>query len=253
MKLNVSLERPAPRDRSGPVAVGWFLADDTSSVEMLPPERVRSEGVNKTHAKSASRCPGVIQLESRYFLIRSPYDLHLGLQKTDKGDFALVNRAGGAKRGPELRKFVQFTNPADWRFADRPEVQLKLPYCFVCDEVCYVTQLDAFAHYRPTPLPGTIMGTRHPIHAWAQPLGWGFEWHDTGKDLILKRGDPLFYCQFEADGPDRSVQLNQIERTPEIDQWLTAMKDVSSRLDEAMTLLNAAETLRPENLLASKK
>ena len=32
---------------------------------------------------------------------------------------------------------------------------------------------------------------------------WAFEWHDTTKDLILRRGEPLFTVRFE--GPDRGA------------------------------------------------
>lgn len=36
---------------------------------------------------------------------------------------------------------------------------------------------------------------------------WAFEWIDTTKPLILKRGKPLFYVQFETQPQDRAVQL----------------------------------------------
>ena len=69
----------------------------------------------------------------------------------------------------------------------------------------YLSQLAAFAHYRPDPLPGTIFGGRFPISIWPRPLMWAFEWHEPGKDLILKRGEPLFYVQFENVEPAADV------------------------------------------------
>ena len=38
---------------------------------------------------------------------------------------------------------------------------------------------------------------------------WAFECHDTSKDLILKRGEPLFYCQFDSFVPSRTIKLIQ--------------------------------------------
>lgn len=38
---------------------------------------------------------------------------------------------------------------------------------------------------------------------------WAFECHDTSKDLILKRGEPLFYCQFDSFVPPRTIKLIQ--------------------------------------------
>ncbi len=89
--------RPARgRPGLGPVTVGWFLTSDKNAVLYDPPERVSFRQTNRTHAKSASRCPGVIQLESRYFQVKCPFDLHIGFSRDDKGKAVLVNRAGAA-------------------------------------------------------------------------------------------------------------------------------------------------------------
>lgn len=75
MELSVRFEntRDLPASR-GPVTVGWFLSDPKGGVVYYPPERFRGAEKNKLHAKSASRCPAVINLESRYFVIRCPFD-----------------------------------------------------------------------------------------------------------------------------------------------------------------------------------
>lgn len=255
MEIGITLQRPDFSPKSGPVTVGWFMDHDTSSIVMFPPERVSFRGTNKMHAKSAARCPGVVQLESRYFLIRCPYDIHIGFTRGDKGQPQLVNRAGprGTLRAGKLGQVVHLVQESEWRYPDKPTIQLSLGYCFVAEEICYITQLDAFAHYRSEPLPGTIFGGRFPIHAWLRPLMWAFEWHDTGKDLILKRGDPLFYCQFEADGPDRPVQVVPVERTPEIERWMASMAGVASSVNQTFSLFRAAEAARPKTLLVPKE
>ena len=104
MEINVSFERPEGGPDSGPVTVGWFLTSDKGAVMYDPPERVMFRQTNKTHSKSASRCPAVIQLESRYFMVKCPFDLHIGFGRDDKGKAILVNRAGVASpvRGNKL-------------------------------------------------------------------------------------------------------------------------------------------------------
>jgi len=255
MDINITLER-APNDpKSGPVTVGWFHADDKASIVMYPPERVSFRDTNKSHAKSAARCPGVVNLESRYFLIRCPYDIHVAFERDAKGQAVLVNRAGarGGVRSNRLGKILHLVNESEWRYPDKPTVQLSLGYCFVAEEVCYITQLDSFAHYRADPLPGTIFGGRFPIHAWLRPLMWAFEWHDTSKELILKRGEPLCYCQFEVDSPDRSVQVVEVERTPEIERWMASMSGVAGLVNQTFSLFKAAEAARPKSLLKRKE
>lgn len=254
MDINLSFERPEDGPESGPLTVGWFLAQDKGAVLYDPPERVMIRPPNKAHAKSASRCPAVIQLESRYFMVKCPFDLHIGFQRDDKGKAVLVNRAGASSpiRSSKLNEILTLVSESEWRFPDRPTVQLHLPYYFIADEMVYMSQLSAFAHYRPDPLPGTIFGGRFPISIWPRPLMWAFEWHEPQKDLILRRGEPLFYVQFEGVDPSRSVQLVEAERTAELQAYLESISGVVNYVNQTFSLFKAAEALRPKKLLVSK-
>jgi hypothetical protein len=254
MDINLTFERPEEGPKSGPVTIGWFLTQDKGAVLYDPPERVLFRQTNKAHAKSASRCPAVIQLESRYFFIKCPFDIHLGFGRDDKGKPHLINRAsaGSSIRGNKLGEVMTLVSEAEWRYPDRPTVQMTLPYCFIADELVYITQLAAFAHYRKEQLPGTIFGGRFPLNIWPRPLMWAFEWHEPEKDLILKRGEPLFYCQFEAEGPDRPVQVVEAERTPELQKYMEQIGGVVNYVNQTFGLFKAAEALRPKTLLRPK-
>lgn len=253
MQINISVDGPEG-GRSGPVTVGWFLAQDKGAVLFEAPERLGSRDARKTHAKSAARCPAVIQMESRYFLVKSPYDMQIGFTRDAKGQAVLANRAGAASpvRSSKLNELLTLVNEAEWRFPDRPTVQMTLPYCFIADEPVYVTQLGCFAHYRADPLPGTIFGGRFPVHVWPRPLMWAFEWHDTSRDIVLRRGEPLFYVQFEAEGPERAVQLVEAERTPELAAYLEKLSGVVNYVNQTFSLFKAAEAVRPARLLTPK-
>ncbi|PZQ95495.1 MAG: hypothetical protein DI533_19515 [Cereibacter sphaeroides] len=253
MQINISVEGPEG-GKSGPVTVGWFLASDKGAVLYDAPERLTSRGMQKTHAKSASRCPAVVQMESRYFVVNCPFDLQIGFKRDDKGKAVLVNRAGAAStvRAAKLGEILTLVNEAEWRFPDRPTVQMSLPYCFIADEPLWLTQLGTFAHYRAEPLPGTIFGGRFPVHIWPRPLMWAFEWHDPSKDIVLRRGEPLFYVQFEAEGPERPVQMVEAERTPELAAYLEKLSGVVNYVNQTFSLFKAAEAVRPKRLLTPK-
>ncbi|WP_128255114.1 hypothetical protein [Falsirhodobacter deserti] len=253
MQITITHDRPEG-PRSGPVTVGWFLTSDKGAILFDPPERLIQRPPNRGHAKSAARCPAVVQMESRYFVVRCPYDLHLGFAREDKGKAVLVNRMGTASpvRSSKLAEMVTMVNESEWRFPDRPTVQLSLPYCFIADETVYVTQVGTFAHYRPDPLPGTIFGGRFPIDLWPRPLMWAFEWHDLSTDIVLRRGEPLFYVQFEADGPDRPVQLVEAERTAELSAYLEKISGVVNYVNQTFSLFKAAEAARPPKLVVPK-
>jgi hypothetical protein len=166
----------------------------------------------------------------------------------------LVNRAGTASpiRANKLGEVLTLVNEAEWRYPDRPTVQLHLPYCFIADEMVYITQLSAFMHYRPDPLPGTIFGGRFPVSVWPRPLMWAFEWHEPQKDIILKRGEPLFYCQFEGTDPSRPVQVIEAEKTAELNAYLDKIGGVVNYVNQTFSLFKAAEAIRPKRLLTPK-
>lgn len=236
---------------TGPVQVGWLLNEPRTGVVYPKPERVRSAELNRKHAKSASRCPAIINMESRYFQIRVPFDLHLRFTRDESGKPALRNMLGDASpvRPNVLNKKLHITSEAEWRYKDRPTIQISLPYLFIADEPVYMTQLDAFMHYRKAPLPGTIFGGRFPIHNWPRPLMWAFEWNDTSQDLILKRGDPWFYAQFETLPQDRAVSLVEAEKTPELSQYLEHITAAVNYVNQTYSLFKEAEKSRPTTLL----
>ena len=254
MDINLTYERPDEGPGVGPATVGWFLTQDKGAVLYDPPERVIMRQTNKAHAKSASRCPAVVQLESRYFMVKCPFDISIGFARDDKGKAHLINRAGVASpiRGNKLGEVLTLVNEAEWRYPDRPTVQMVLPYCFIADEMVYVTQLSAFLHYRKDPLPGTIFGGRFPVSIWPRPLMWAFEWHEPEKDIVLKRGEPLFYCQFEAMDPSRMVQMVEAEKTPDLMAYIEKIGGVVNYVNQTFGLFKAAEAIRPKKLLKAK-
>ena len=69
---------------------------------------------------------------------------------------------------------------------------------------------------------------------------------------MLKRGEPLFYCQFEGTAPDRPVQLVEAARTPELLTYLEQIGGVVNYVNQTFGLFKAAEALRPARLLQKK-
>lgn len=256
MHLTVAYDRPhEDAAGSGPVRIGWLLDEARAGIVFDPPERVRSVEMSKRHAKSASRCPAVINLESRYFVIKCPFDLHLKFARDKAGKPALRNMLGEQSpvRPKKLNQHLHVTAEAEWRYQDRPTIQLSLPYLFVADEPVYMSQVAPFMHYRKEPLPGTIFGGRFPINVWPRPLMWAFEWHEPEKDIKLSRGEPLFYALFETEPQDRAVQVVEAERTPELEEYLQLISSTVNYVNQTFALFKSAEERRPATLVTPKK
>lgn len=256
MDIHITYDRPDQDDpASGPVKVGWLLNDRKGGIVFDPPERVRSVEMNRQHAKSASRCPAVINLESRYFVVKCPFDLHLGFTRDKDGKPALRNLAGDASeiRAKKLGQHLHVTAEKEWRYPDRPTIQLSLPYLFIADEPVFMSQVSPFMHYRRDPLPGTIFGGRFPINLWPRPLMWAFEWHEPDKPIKLSRGEPLFYALFETMPADRPVQMVEAQNTPELDEYLELISGAVNYVNQTFSLFKAAEERRPAKLLSPRK
>ena len=255
MQISISVEDRGEPGESGPVTVGWLLNSNKGSILYDAPKRVRSAQGRPGHAKSASRCPAVVNLESRLFEIPCPFDISVSFGRTDTGKAALKVNGGenSAIRATKLRELIHLTSEAEWRHPDRPMLQLALPYVFVSDEPVYLNQLAPFLSYRPEPLPGTIFAGRFPVHVWPRPLMWAFEWHDPTKPLVLKRGEPLFYAQFETRTQDRPIQMIEAEQTPELMEYLEAISGTVNYVNQTFSLFKAAEDRRPAQLLTPRK
>lgn len=251
MQLSIRYSGGSDEAGSGPVQVGWFLNQRKGSVVFYPPERVRTIPDQRDHAKSAARCPAVINLESRHFLIRCPYDLRLGYERDKNGKPALRNLAGdgSAIRSNKLREKIHIVAEREWRHSTVPTLQLVLPYVFIADEPVYLSQLAPFMHFSKTKLPGTIFGGRFPINVWPRPLMWAFEWHDTEAPLVVQRGDPLFYVNFETLPQDRNVALSEAEFTSELEEYMEHISGAVNYVSQTFSLFEAAEQKRPAQLL----
>ena len=257
MRFTFSFETDAngQTGAQGPVTVGWLLKDPRAGILYDPPVRVQTQGANTSHAKSAARCPAVLNMESRYFEVPCPFDLQLQLKKDEKGGFVLGNLQGNqsAIRNSMLQQVLKVSAPAEWRFPDKPVLQLQLPYIFVADEPVYLTQTPPFMKYVPQPLPGVMFTGRFPIHVWPRPLVWAFEWHDTAKPLILKRGMPLLYVGFETTPQDRPTRVVRAERTPELEAYMDLIGGAVNFVGQTFSLFEKAAEQRPAQLLREAK
>ncbi len=254
MDIRITHALPEEGPRSGPVRVGWFLTEERGGVIYEAPVRVHSVDTRKKHAKSAARCPAILNLESRLFEVKCPFDLRLGFARDKEGKPVLRNLLGANSpvRAKKLATVLHVTDEREWRYPDRPTIQLSLPYVFIADEPVYMAQVAPFMHYRADPWPGTIFGGRYPIDVWPRPLMWAFEWHDVEKELRLSRGEPLFYCQFETVPQDRPIQLVEAERTPELEEYLGHISGAVNFVNRSFSLFRTAQERRPKTLVVRK-
>lgn len=69
------------------------------------------------------------------------------------------------------------------------------------------------------------------------------------KDLIIKRGEPLFYVYFEGPDPAAPVRLIEAKRTPELLGYIDSITGVTEYVSQTYSLFKTARERRPARLL----
>ena len=231
---------------------GWLLQKETTSIIWDAPKPLTIES-QSTAARSVAQCPSVLDFDRRHFVVTSPIDVHLRINL--KGSSLDVTNVLGEKspiRASALQQWIVFQPQQEWRHPQRPVIQMLTSYLFVSDDPLYVNQYPPFLHYNSNALPGVMIGGRFPIDIWPRALMWAFEWHDTSKDLILKRGEPLFYVKFDGPDPSASVRLIEAKRTPELESYVNSITGVTEYVTQTYSLFKTARERRPARLLYPK-
>jgi hypothetical protein len=239
-----------------PFDVGWTIQGDKASLIWATPTRFQRKMPRPASAKSVQVCPAAIDFDARHFVVTCPVDLTLKIDmgKTPDAQPTLVNAAGPAStiRSKHLGQMVTVVSRREWRHPMRPIIQVITPYLFLSDEPIYLNQLPAYLDYSEPALPGLMIAGRFPIHIWPRQMMWAFEWYDTTKDIVIKRGTPWFYLRFETADPSRPVRLFEADIKPEVQSYIDSLSGVTNYVNQTFSLFELAKQRRPKQLLFRK-
>lgn len=220
-----------------------------------PPERLDWPGQAAVRGGAAS-CPAIGDLSRFYYVIRSPFTLSLRCTHLVPGKefrYNVVPIEGEKIIGLNgLQKALHVLPPDVWENPDWPTLQLHLPYVFVSDESVILEQVPAFACPRTAQRPLVLYAGRFPIDIWPRHLNYSFQWLEPGRDILVRRGDPLFYVRFYPETRDRGVRLVETERTRELESFIAAIRDVTESASQTYSLFPRAAEMRPPRLVVPK-
>jgi hypothetical protein len=240
---------------AGIVDVGWVIDPEWEGTFIWDAPRKLPRPESRTnHAKGVSICPAINDHEARLVELTCPIDIHLRLARDQKGEYGVIAIDGdmSSVRPQYLNKLLMLVPRAEWRHPGRPMLQVMTPYLFVADDPVYLTMLPPFYHYPDTAWPGLTLGGRFPIHIWPRKLVWAFEWYDTSKDILIDRGTPWFYVNFEIMDPSRRTRLIEAEMTKDLREYTNGIRGVTYYVSHTYSLFRTAKERRPKRLLTPK-
>ena len=180
--------------------VGWTLInDDKYSYEK--PKSLRTFTNKKYKDSTQTNCMGINDLSDRIFVIESPWDIRL---KYDNKKITLIKEESSISQ----EYFMEIIGHRYEEYTENVVIQLGTSYVFMTDKPCTITALPAFYHMNET---FRLISGQWNIFDWQRPLGCAYEWLDTTKDFIIKKGDPLQYIMFNSQNMDEKYNLKYME------------------------------------------
>ncbi len=235
------------------VMVGWGLDLENSSIIFPAPKPISKYRNKAISNRSVQACPAVNQLEKDYFVIECPFNLRLRCIKNQTSYDLHVVQEGTRLDDDLIKAFVVLMNPATWREKNTPVIQIKIPYFFLADEPCFLTQTPPFMCDQSRLWPGIVVSGTFPTDLWPRIINWAFEWTDLKNDLILKRGQPLCYISFDTSHTLSKIDLVPLEVTPELIQYRKSISATPKFMSNTFSLFETALERRPKKLLKKKE
>ena len=189
------------------------MIDERFDLVMQPPERLLNSVMEEYSEFKVKKCPGINDMWSNTFVIRSPFDFSISFD--DELKRVMINEE---ETSIETNEFSDIISNDPSLYTKFPVVQITLRQLFSSDKQCkmsiippifHLHENDAWKHIRYS--SGII-----DIHNWHRPISWAFEWIDTTKKIIFKKGDPIAYAIFNSTNLNDSFNMKRSEYKGEI-------------------------------------
>jgi hypothetical protein len=219
------------------------------------PENYKRIPTVKESRWNFSVCPAFLQFNKNLFVLKSPVDFGFTVAPKNNnqidGNWELYPAEGHQNDiAPEaVRKLISYnSDSSDKVDYDKPVFQFRFNYVFFADEPVTIQMMPSIYENKDIPV-NTIPGEFN-IYDWQRPLQWGFEWQDTKKPLIIKRGDPVCYIKFIVHkDPREKVELVKLKMTTQIEKAIYKTSETPLFVKNTFKLFEKARLMRPKKFI----
>ena len=165
------------------------------------------------------QCPAVINFFKDTYIVRSPADITF---KVNSNTVVVSKSQKGV-----IESILETSNTANSDVY--ASFQLTLPILFFSKESVEIQQLPAFMHTNRFTSNTKIIPGKFDISKWVRPIVVGFEVVDIEKDVVIKRGDPIYYVKLTSQNNKR-IKLEQVEMDFKLAQLVSKCTGVKFKL-----------------------
>lgn len=235
-----------------PVRIGYCLGQAEGGFAFQAPRSVFSTRSKPLGKRAIQNCPAVNGLERQLIEIPSPVSIRMVLTMTDDGPEIDIDPVGTFVEEEKIGEIISLEPQERWRVANRPVLQIRLPFFFVTDEAAMMSLLPPFLAPAMRKWPGTMVASRFPLTIWPRDLVWAFEWDRPGEELVLRQGEPIAYALCEFDNPNKRPELVEAALTETLAEWREGMEGLDNFVEDVEEIWRGAPARRPARLLVTQ-
>lgn len=233
--------------------IGWCLCTDEARIAYPAPSRFFPNKDVSKESRGFLSCPAVRKQLEGVFSIGSPFSIRLRFTKIDGTINIQPVYPFTSLNEQKIQQMLVVEPPDTWRNSHTVVLQLPSPYLFFSDSPTAIEQ------FHPSVADTTSMNWRvvpgeFDIYSWQRPLNWSIEWDTNLGDLIIRVGEPLYFCRFkEPNSSNPSVDLIECEFTNQLQERLHLTRGITSVRKGIGPLMKRAGKLRSGQSLIKKK
>ena len=223
-----------------------------SNLTWFEPEPVINSLIkNRNKYVEYFKCPAFLDYYKNTFLIRCPFDLKISIEKIDGKRYIHTHNYDKEFYNNFIREDIVSDDSNFFTFS------IANSYVFYSDDSVIIEQIPATLSYHITEtlqnlclIPG-----KYDIGKWIRPLESMYEVIDDSKEIILKRGDPLYYFRLNTEKKINLIRTEYNDTIVDMVQSCTSRKvfsknsSMQENYDSAKSLLH----LYRKKLFPSKK
>ena len=188
--------------------IGFCVSNGNYELLYKSPEPVIKSVQNNYKPDSLLRlCLGVNNLWKNTYSISLPFDLKIQYDSDKKQ--VVIHEDNTTIETPQ---FMEILNNKTVNYTEHPVIQISLEQFFVADSSCNITMLPPINEmHKDLWRDIRLICGQFNIFDWQRNLNFSFEWLSPDKPIIIKKGEPICYIQFNS--PNLSETFN-IKKVP---------------------------------------
>jgi hypothetical protein len=211
------------------------------------PQPVIQSVMNDFKNTALHKCIAIHNVWGNKFSVSLPFDIEFTFNK--ETNEIIINQDNTSLVNNEI--FYIITNKSE-EYTKNPVIQISLMQFFVADSDCIMTVMPPINEmYKDMWRNIKLVSGSFNIYDWHRNMNFAFEWINYDKPLIIKKGEPIMYLQFNTPNLKESFKINKIPLEGEVKKSYLRCTGARGLIkNNTQELLDNNRVIRPDKLMS---